>query len=192
MQVIRSPLTWPRASVRFPKEQVTPAERSGTPLTFTRSCGRDDSGHFSPSTHRVTPSKESLCHSQSHCYMYFILDNDHLPFMCSRNVLHSFSKFTGKIECRWSTFLENYVSFQCSKEMLIFAGASIKISIIKYNFTLQPHGSDLLSAARARLIPFNSPAASADLHGATFRERDLSCYCDGASRSATGAANEGH
>lgn len=37
-QSIWLPLTWPSTSVRFPKEQVMPAERSGTSVTFTSSC----------------------------------------------------------------------------------------------------------------------------------------------------------
>lgn len=37
-QSIWLPLTCPSTSVRFPKEQVMPAERSGTWLTFTSSC----------------------------------------------------------------------------------------------------------------------------------------------------------
>lgn len=41
-QSIWLPLTCPSTSVRLPKEQVMPTERSGTWLTFTSSCTKGD------------------------------------------------------------------------------------------------------------------------------------------------------
>lgn len=49
-QSIWLPLTCPSTSVRLPKEQVMPTERSGTWLTFTSSCTKGDTHDSSVNT----------------------------------------------------------------------------------------------------------------------------------------------